>query len=700
MLLLGQISGSVYSAPPLFIRRWCSASLLTFLLSASVALGQTDPADSFFAWMHAIANQDLEQRDQAIRSIRSVEDAERRKNLVRQILLTGLGGLPDYHGPLNATVTGKLSADSYSIDKVMYESLPGFYITANLYLPNQPGRHPAILMQAGHTQEGKPENQRMAANLAAKGFVVLCFDPIGQGERVQTYSHQQDSALAGWSVPEHIAIDAQAQLIGQSLARYFIWDAMRSLDYLAGRPEVDASRIGADGCSGGGALTTFIGALDARVKAVVPACYPSSFKTLFATSGPHGEMAFPHFLASGLDIADFVELSAPKPWLLESTERDEFGFSHEGVQLVYQEAQEFYDLYHARDRLGFLVAPGSHGMALAARESLYRWMIRWLNDGEGDYHEQPVKMFSDGELRVTRTGQVEDEPGSRKFYQLLSAELRKQQKQGTIPDLRAELQTLQVASDGSVPRIKIVDEAGTGFGKRQHLLLESDPGIWLDATLYLPSSSGRKPALILLHANEIAAEMPTAVMAERMARLGEVVLELEPRKSLMKNTRGSYTGDWISAMQANLIGRNLPAMRAHDILRGVDLLRSLQDVDPGSVRGAARGVSGICLLLAAAADSRITGIWLDKTPYSLRLALENSMTADLSEVVMPGFVLQWDLDDLVKAMGKRKVIWTDPTNWMQRVVALGPPYQYRYVLGDITDETETQDDRLIREFLH
>ena len=197
-----------------------------------------------------------------------------------------LGGLPDYNGPLNPEVTGEIRTDSYTIEKVIYESLPGFYVTANVYRPNLPGRYPAVLLQSGHTQEGKPENQRVAANLAMKGFVVLCFDPIGQGERVQTYSRQLDAPLAGWSVPEHIEMGAQAQLIGQGLARYFIWDAMRSLDYLASRPDVDASRIGAAGCSGGGALTTFTGALDPRLKVVIPGCYPSSFQLLFSTFGP------------------------------------------------------------------------------------------------------------------------------------------------------------------------------------------------------------------------------------------------------------------------------------------------------------------------------------------------------------------------------------------------------------------------------
>ncbi len=96
----------------------------------------------------------------------------------------------------------------------------------------------------------------------------------------------------------------------------------------------------------------------------------------------------------------------------------------------------------------------------------------------------------------------------------------------------------------------------------------------------------------------------------------------------------------------------------------------------------------------------IDKIWIDRTPYSLRAALDHSMAADLWDAVIPGFVLHWDLDDLVKAMGKRQVMWTDPTNWLRQVVALGPRYQYRYVLGDTTDLAQAQDDAYIKELLN
>lgn len=676
-----------------------AVAFVGLLLAAHGVSAQAASQDQLLDWMNAIAQQELQQRAQAIREIHTLQQAESRKVLVRKKLLDDLGGLPDYHGSLNARITGQIRTNSYTIEKVIYDSLPGFYITANLYRPNDAGHYPAVLLQAGHTQEGKPENQLLAANLAMKGFIVLCFDPIGQGERVQTYSHQLDEPLAGWSVPEHIEMGAQSQLIGQGLARYFIWDAMRSVDYLVSRSDVDASRIGVAGCSGGGALTTFVGALDPRIKVAIPSCYPSSFQLLFTTSGPHSEMIFPNFLASGLDTADFVEQSAPTPWLLQATEEDQFGFNHQGVELVYQEAQHWYDLYNARGNLGFMVAPGSHGMPLVSREAVYQWMIRWLKNGRGDSHERPVKMFTNDELRVTSTGHVEDEPRSRKLFQILSADLRAKEKKGTLPDLRAKLNNLQIPTNGSSPKIRILDEKSGGSGSEQHVQFESEPGIWLDATLHLPPSPGRKRAVLIVSGNEPSSAMPIAAMAQRIEALDRVVLEMKPRTSRMKNPEGGYTGDWIADQQANLIGRNMPAMRAHDILRGVDLLRARSDVDPDSIRAVARGIAGVWLLLAAADDPRISGIWLDKTPYSLRSALENSMAAELWDAVISNFALNWDFHDLVHVMGTRQVLWTDPTNWTRSVVALGPSYHYRYVPGDLTDQVNTQDDAFIREFL-
>ena len=514
-----------------------------------------------------------------------------------------------YDGPLNARITGQIQADGYVIEKVIYESLPGFYVTANLYRPSRPGRYPGVLLQAGHTQEGKAEPQWLAANLALKGFVSLAFDPIGQGEREQSYDPQLKAPLGGWSTPEHVQAGAQATLAGESLTRYFIWDAKRSLDYLVSRPEVDPERVGAAGCSGGGALTTFIGALDPRLKAVVPACFPNSFRLLFTGDDPHSEMTIPRHIEAGLDTADWVELSAPTPWLIQATEHDYF--TPPGAKMMYEEARRFYRLYGAEDKIDFFVGPGTHGTPLVSREAVYRWLIRWLNHGRGDYHDQQVKMYSNFELLVTKTGLVDDEPGSRKFFQLILESLEAKKKPGTREELLTELRSLGIPTNGSVPATKKLDESAAEGLVVQHLQFESESGIEIDARLYAPSTPGRKPAVLLVDGKL------SDWLAEKIARMGTVVLKMDPRHSVAPDVRRPFIGDWMAANRAEQIGVSLPGRKAHDILRGVDLLCSRGDVDPGSIRAAAQGVKGIWLLLAAAADPRLRKIWLDKTPVFL-----------------------------------------------------------------------------------
>ncbi|HYM08717.1 MAG TPA: acetylxylan esterase, partial [Terriglobales bacterium] len=660
---------------------------LALLCTAPLLAQQPDP---LLKWMDRIAQQQLGRREQAIAGIRTRTDAERRQQWVRQKFLELIGGLPDYNGPLNARITGRIQSANYTIEKVIFESLPGFYVTANLYRPNQPGQYPGILLQAGHTQEGKPEGQRLAANLALKGFVVLAFDPAGQGEREQTYDARVDRPLAGWSVPEHIQAGAQSILAGESVARYFIWDAKRALDYLASRPEVDAERLGAVGCSGGGALTTFIGALDPRLKAVAPACFINSYRLLFSGPDPDSEMSPPNLLFSGLDMADYVEMSAPTPWLILATEGDYF--TPAGARLVFEEARRWFGLYGAEDKVQFFVGPDPHGTPLETREAIYKWIIRWLKDGRGDFHEQPVEIYTNQELLVTHTGHVDDEPGSRKLYQLILDEFRAKKRQGTEAELLTELRGLHIPSNGAAPDVRVKDESDSPES-RQKVSFESEPGVEIGGTLYIPHSSGRKPAVLLVADKMSSYWIPsTASLAEKIAKTGRVVLELEPRDSPGEGAR-PYVGNWLTNARANQIGLNLPAMRAHDILRGVDVLAARSDVDPSSIRAAARGVKGIWLLLAAAMDQRINGIWLDRTPFSLRAALEHSMNTGLFDAVIPGFALHWDLEDLVKAMRNRKVLWTDPTNWMERPVPLGQRFQYRYVLGDTTDLHDEQDNR-------
>jgi hypothetical protein len=220
----------------------------------------------------------------------------------------------------------------------------------------------------------------------------------------------------------------------------------------------------------------------------------------------------------------------------------------------------------------------------------------------------------------------------------------------------------------------------------ERIAIETEPGLEVNGTFYIPRSPGRKGAVLVVAAGG------TASLAMGFAKAGRIALELKPRgPATNRDALRPLVGEWITNTRAWLIGRNLPAMRAYDISRGVDALAARNDVDPASITAVAQGVSGVWLLMAAALDTRIGRVWLDRTPHSFGPAFENPIHTNLHDAVVPGFALRWDIQDLAGLMGQRRIFWTDPTDWMGRVVPLGPKYRYRYF--------EERDDALIEELL-
>ncbi len=638
---------------------------LAVLPLAVLPLAAEDP---LLDWMDRIAQQQLAAREQAVARVGTVEEARARQQAVRAKILEIIGGLPDYAGPLNARVTGTVERPRYVIEKVIFESLPRFYVTANLYRPKAPGRYPGVLFPLGHWREGKAAAQLMAANLALKGFVVLAYDPVGQGERQQAYDRRVRASLAGGATDQHFQSGAQAILAGENFARYRIWDAKRALDYLLSRPEVEQGKAGCTGCSGGGTLTTYISALDPRITASAPACYINTWRRLF--SGPTGdsEQSFPYFLSSGLDMMDYIELFAPKPWIIGSTVEDFFPI--EGARHAYQESRRWYRVFGAEERIAWAVGPGGHGTPLEVREAIYEWFIRWLRDGRGDPREEAVELAPDFELLASETGQV----GGRELNKIIAEGFRARMKPGTAEELVAEIRKWSAPEPNGAPPARVVKETVEPSYRAREMAIETEPGLEITGTLYAPLAAASKRPVLLVNWEE--------AMAGRLAAAGHTVLNLLPRGVPMPLT-DRLAGDWKAATRAWVIGRNMAGMRAGDIRRAAGLLPQ------GELVAAARGVEGFWLLMAAASDARFTRIWLDRTPHSLRAAIGEPVTRNLHAAVIPGFALKWDMEDMVRAVGARTVIWSDPVDWMGEIVPRLPGMLYRV--------QEERDERFIRE---
>src|SRR5262249_23604046 len=256
-------------------------------------------------------------RRQTIAALKTPDDIRRRQTELRERFIEALGGFPS-KTPLNARTVGTLKGDGFRVERVVYESRSNHHVTALFYIPEGKAPFPGVLMPCGHSANGKAVEayQRACILMAKNGLAVLCYDPIGQGERIQLLDRLGKPAIAG-STSEHTMAGVGALLVGSSTATYRIWDGIRSLDYLASRPEVDPKRLGCTGNSGGGTLTAYLMALDDRIVAAAPSCYITSLERLFATIGPQdAEQNITGQVAFSMEHADYLTMRAPRPTLV------------------------------------------------------------------------------------------------------------------------------------------------------------------------------------------------------------------------------------------------------------------------------------------------------------------------------------------------------------------------------------------------
>src|SRR4029077_12675594 len=198
--------------------------------------------------------------------------------------------------------------------------------------------------------------------------------------RLQYLDTATGKSAVGGPTGEHSQAALADDLTGEHISRYFVWDAMRAIDYLASRKEIDTQRIGAFGCSGGGTVTAYLAAFDPRVKAAATACYITAFQDLLAapTGVQEAEQTIPGFIAAGFDFADWVELAAPRPYAIVSTTNDMFPYA--GAQRTYEEVKRIYELYGAADQLQWITGPGAHGALGPSHPEILAFFTRALNN--------------------------------------------------------------------------------------------------------------------------------------------------------------------------------------------------------------------------------------------------------------------------------------------------------------------------------
>jgi len=650
-----------------------------------------------YKYLDDIAAGQTAARRAAVAAIHTRAEAEARQVKVRKQILGLLGGLPE-KTPLNARVTGSNQMEGFRIEKVLFDSQPNFPVTALFYLPDsKPGtKLSAIVMAPGHAATGKAGDFALASTLARNGFAVLSYDPIGQGERLQ----YPDPARPGQSLAtrptgEHGEAGLQPTLIGDAVARYFAWDGMRAVDYLLTRPEVDPARIGAFGCSGGGAMTALLGALDPRVHAVATACYFTSYDALLPAIGPQdAEQSIPNFIASGLDFPDWIELAAPRPYAIVGTVSDMFPWA--GLLTTATEARRFYSLFDpsadgtptggpmpptptgptlnpdtansipANAPFQVIAGIGGHGnLGPITSQIVSFFLVNLAHSNAAPVVPPPPARGAGGAataglpkdaLQVTATGQVATSyPGSETVYSLnlkrAEVKLPKNPKPLTTAQLQAAIRevTRAEAKPGGVP---------TEFNG----LKMPDYGV---------QTPNRLPAVLMPMSDRPA----NSSAVTGLAKEGNFVLGFVPRPSPpgTEETKSPVLGSfYLTELRAEITGKTLLGLRIDDVIHAVDYLAARRDIDPNNITAIASGHMGLVLLHAAVLDPRIKHITVDHALESYASLLRAPLPLDAPQDILPGVLLHYDIPDLVRALGPR-LTFTDPLPGAANLAGVASP---------------------------
>ncbi|HEX5413710.1 MAG TPA: acetylxylan esterase [Terriglobia bacterium] len=632
-------------------------------------------------YMTSQVNEARERRLAQLHAMRSQADVGARIERVRSTLWKLVGG-PFEKTPLNPQITGTIDRGAYTVEKVVFESHPAIYVTANLYLPSgREGPFPAVLAPLGHTTNGKAYRNYayVYQTLARKGYVVLAFDPFGQGERYQYLDLRTGKPLYG-PTGEHSQAGRPMLLFGSTFAQYRAWDGIRALDYLLSRPEVDPDRVGLTGQSGGATMTMYLCALEPRIKVAVEVDGNSenlagpSYAPPGAVADAEQNLIFS--LPEGIDRGDLLLAFAPKPLLMIYTPIDR-GATYsptyiEGTKEVYQEVQTAYELMSAAEKVGLFATSLPHDYDYFSRQAAYRWFNRWLGQENRGTEEAEFDEAKSGELDCTTTGQVLTFLGGRTVVQLNSDQLNTANSpQITLSDTGAFRQSARE----TVRRLLVLpaektplDSATLSSRSRKDVRMEevvfrSEPSIRVTAWFLRPVQ-GSGPFPTVLHVTERGKEDAPEETGElvRLAHRGFAVCSVDLRGlgfSIPKPPAAGpvfYRGDDLQedyAWASFTLGKPVLGQRVWDCLRCLDYLESRPDVDRTKIRALGEEGGAIALLLAAALDDRLSSLMLDSITATYRSLVESKSYSLALSWFLYGILKYFDLPDMVATLAPR-----------------------------------------------
>lgn len=651
--------------------------------------------------------------------IKTSAEVGARNRFVREVFRKMLHGFPE-RNPLNPRTVKILEKNGYRIENVMFQSRADFWVTANLYVPTAGrGPFPGIISPCGHYPLARmiPQYQCAYLNLVKNGFVVLAYDPIGEGERRQYWNPETNLTSVGGPVYEHSMPGQLLLLLGENLTQYLVWDGMRAVDYLLTRPEVDPKRIGCAGHSGGGTLTTFISVADERVRcaANIEGGITNRWPMRIAPWEPLGpsdieQNLFPAALY-GVDGVDLSSAIAPRP-LLAAVEQDSPDFDR-CAQAIHARYQEL----GFPEKFTTISSDDPHAWTVKLRLATTDWFCRWFYNRSGPAVEPQFELESPESLYCTPDGSVRYSQEGQTIFSLIIKKQAKLPRERPIPqtaaqltaesaEIRNRLQHLLRYKQSNQPlnprQIVVTPRKGYQIEKIQFL---SEPGIYIPAWVFVPETKPTNSSVILYVSDKgIETEGMEFEGAEEsglrpgvldtLARKGNLVIavdvrgigETQPghgsRSSAAGVFRQLFDVETALSYMAWFMDQSLLGMRVQDVLRSVDYVMSRPDANnqPLHVIGVRRG--GLWCLYAAALDARIRSLISVRSPLSYRSLAQVDRYLYGADVFVPDVLLEFDLPQIAGIIAGRPLALVLPTGAMKNAVEVDVAREaYRWTLG-------------------
>lgn len=641
---------------------------------------QSDIENSLYKYFCSVAFDQLNLRKTEINKLKTKSDWLEKQSKIKKRLKKVIGPFPE-RTPLNVQITGIIKKDGYRIEKLIYESVPGYYVTAALYIPDGVKENaPAIFYACGHSYEGFRVDiyQHIILNLVKKGFIVFTIDTMGQGERYE-YWNISENKLSLTPDFEHSYSGAQCLISGYSLANIFIRDAMRGIDYMLTRKEIDPNRIGMTGRSGGGNITAYLGAIDDRILATATECYITSYEFLLKSRGPQcAEQNLYQMISKGLDHADFIMARSPKPTMIISTTRD--FFSIQGTRDSYEEAKKIYAVQGSAKNLTMVEDDDKHTSTKKNREAMYAFFQKHL-DNPGSSKDIELTVLDQEELKVTKTGQVVSSfDDHQSVFSMNKTIVEKQMKEIELSrtDVNKHLLNIPIAAAKISGFNYPVNFGKTIFSGRhvnsnfilEKYLIPGSGDYVLPTILLKPKGTTKNKILLLLNTKGMkhTINQDKDSIAYGLVKKGYAVL-LFDLPGIGSIGPGYLKGDsYIENISYNqwftsiLAGKSFTGLRSEDILRAVhfveDELKEFSEISAISV-----GALGGDLLHAATFNSNIKNICMIKPFLSYsNIATTRLYTPKFIPFIVAGAIKEYDMPDLMANFNKGKLLILDPVN--------------------------------------